>query len=59
MVFFMKLSILLDISNNVKFHSYTCWLINDTQNHRLPCRVNDHHIDNESLFLLGHVEIGS
>jgi hypothetical protein len=34
-------------------------LINDTQNHRLPCRVNDHHIDNESLFLLGHVEIGS
>jgi hypothetical protein len=34
-------------------------LINDTRSHYFPCWVNNHHINNEDLVLLGHVEINS
>jgi len=53
----MKSFIFVDLSNGVKFCSYTCWSTNDTQSHHLPCWVSNHHIDNEDLVLLGHVKI--
>ncbi len=40
----MKLFILVDFNNDVKFHNYTCWSINDTPSHHLPHHVNNHHI---------------
>jgi hypothetical protein len=57
MVPFMKRFILVDLSNGLKFHSYTCWLTNDTHNHRLLCWVHNYHIDNKNLILTSHVEI--
>ncbi len=59
MVFFMKPSILADFCNGVKFCNYTCCSTNDTQNHHLSCQVNNHHIGNENLVLLGRIEIDS
>jgi hypothetical protein len=55
----MKLSIYTDPNNGVKFHSYTYWLTNDTRSHRLLRWVNNHHIYNKDLILLGHVKISS
>ncbi len=59
MVPFIKPFIFADFSNGAKFHNCTCWLINDTRSHYFPCWVNNHHINNEDLVLLGHVEINS
>jgi hypothetical protein len=56
---FMKPSILVDLSNGTKIRNYTCWLINDTQNHCLLRQVSNHHINNEDLFLLSYVKIDS
>jgi len=56
---FMKPFILADFYNGAKFCSYTYWLTNDTQSHCLLCQVNNHHIGNENMVLLGHVEINS
>jgi hypothetical protein len=55
----IKSSILANFNNGVKFHSYTYWLINDIQSHRLLHWVSNHHINNKDLVLLGHVKIGS
>jgi hypothetical protein len=55
----MKPSILVDISNGIKFCNCTYWSTNDTQSHRFWHRINNHHINNEDLVLLGHVEIDS
>jgi hypothetical protein len=55
----MKPSIFGDISNGTKFCNYTCWSINDTQDHRLPHWVSNHHIGNENLVFSGHVKIDS
>jgi hypothetical protein len=49
--------VLVDFYNGVKFHNYTYWLTNDTWNHHLLRRVNNHHIDNKNVVLSGHVEI--
>jgi hypothetical protein len=57
MVPFMAPFVLVDFNNGIKFHNYTYWLINDTQNHHLLRWVNNHHIDNENVVLSGHVEI--
>jgi hypothetical protein len=54
---FMKPSILVDLNNGIKFHSYTCWSTNDIWNHCLPRQISNHHIHNEDLVLLGHLEI--
>jgi hypothetical protein len=59
MVALLKPFIFAGFSNGIRFHSYTCWLTNDTRNHHLSCWVNNHHIDNENLVLSGHVKIGS
>ncbi len=59
MVPLMKPSILADLNNGTKFHNCTCWSTNDTQNHRLLHRVNNHHINNENMVLSSHVEIDS
>ncbi len=56
MVPFMKPFILVDFNNGVKFCNYTCWSINDTQSHRFPHQVSNHHINNEDLVLSGHVK---
>jgi hypothetical protein len=53
----MKPSTFVDFSNGVKFRNYTYWSINDIQNHHLPWQINNQHINNENLVLLGHVEI--
>jgi hypothetical protein len=55
---FMKPFIFTDLSNDIKFRNYTYWSTNDTQSHRLPHWVSNHHIGNKNLVLLGHVEIG-
>jgi len=57
LVDFMKSSILVDLSNGAKFHSYTYWLSNNPWSHQLLCWVSNHHIDNEDLVLSGHVKI--
>jgi hypothetical protein len=54
----MKPSILANFNNDTKFQSRTYWSINDICSHHLPCRVNNHHIDNKNLILMIHVEIG-
>jgi len=59
MVPLLKPSIIADLRNGVKFHSCTYWWNNDTQNHYLSHRINNHHISNEDLFFSNHVEIGS
>jgi hypothetical protein len=59
MVPLLKPSILVALSNGAKFHNCTYWLIIDTQSHRLPRQINNHHIKNENLIFLNHVEIGS
>ncbi len=58
-VSFMKLSILANFSNDIRFCNNTYWLSNDTQSDRLPCEVNNHHIANKNLIFSGHVEIDS
>jgi hypothetical protein len=55
----MKPYVLVDRSNGAKFHKCTSWLIYDTRSHHLMCQVNNHHINNKNLVLLGHVEIDS
>jgi hypothetical protein len=55
----MKPSILVDLSNGVKFHSSICLLINDTQSHRFSYQVHNHHINNENQIILVHVKINS
>jgi hypothetical protein len=57
-VMVMKLSILVDFSNDAKFRNPTCWLTNDIQRHHLPRWVNNYYIGNEDLVFLDHVEIG-
>jgi len=57
-VMVMKLSILVDLSNDTKFCNLTCWLTNDTQSHHLPRWVNNYYIGNEDLVFSDHVEIG-
>jgi hypothetical protein len=55
----MKLYILADLNNGVKFRNCTYKSTNDTRN---PCFlhwVNNHHIDNKDMVLAGHVEINS
>jgi hypothetical protein len=47
----MKPSIITDLSNDIKFRNYTSWSINDIRSHYLPCKVNNHHIDNKDLAL--------
>jgi hypothetical protein len=46
----VNLYILTKLNNGVKFHNYTCWLIND---------VHNYHIDNKDLVLTNRVKIGS
>ncbi len=48
---FMKPFILTNMSNGIKFCSYTCWSIDDTWNHHFLCCVNNHHIGNKNLIL--------
>jgi len=55
----MKPSILVDFSNGNKFHSCTYWSTNDIRSHHLLCQVNNHHIYNKNLVLLGYVKISS
>jgi len=55
----MMPSILANFSNGTKFRNCTYWLNNDIQSHCFPCWVSNHHIDNENLVLLGHVDIDS
>jgi hypothetical protein len=52
----MKPFIFMDTNNGVKFRSYTYWSTNDIGGHHLPHRVNNHHISNEDLVLMNHVE---
>jgi hypothetical protein len=59
MVPFIKLSIFMDLSNDIKFRSYTWWSINDIQRNRFLRWVNNHHINNEDLVFSGYVKIGS
>jgi len=54
----MKPFIFVNFNNGAKFRKCTCWLTNETQSHCILCWVNSHHIGNEELVLLGHVEIG-
>ncbi len=54
---FMKPTILVDFSNGIKFHSYTCWLTDDIQNHYLLHWINNYHIGNKNLVFSGHVKI--
>ncbi len=56
---FMKPFILVDLSNGVKFCNCACWSTNDTRSHCLSRQVNNYHIGNEDLILLGHVQINS
>jgi hypothetical protein len=55
----MKPFILANFNNGIKFHNYTCRLINDICNHHFSCWDNNHHIDNKDLVLLSHVELCS
>jgi hypothetical protein len=55
MVPLMKPYIFTNFNNGVKFRSCTYWSINDTWNHCFSCQVNNHHIGNKNLILLGHV----
>jgi hypothetical protein len=55
----MKPSILTNFNNDVKFHNYTLWSINDIGNHLFPCWISNHNIDNKNMVLINHVEIGS
>ncbi len=57
MVPFMKLVILMNLNNGVKFHNCTFWSINDTRSHHLLCWVSNHHIDNKDLVPTSHVKI--
>jgi len=59
MVPHMKPFILVDLSNEAKFHNCICWLTNYTQCHHLSRWVSYYHIGNKYLVLLDHVEIGS
>ncbi len=55
----MKPYILANFNNGVKFRNCTYKSTNDTQN---PCFlhwVNNLHIDNKDMVLVGHVEINS
>ncbi len=56
---FLKPSILTNFNNGIKFNNYTYWSTNDTRSHSLLHWVNNHHIGNENLVLLGHVKVGS
>jgi hypothetical protein len=56
MVPFMKPFIHADLRIGTKFYNYTS--NNDTWSHCLLRWVNNHHINNEDLVFLGHVEIG-
>jgi hypothetical protein len=51
MVSFIKPFILVALNNDARFRIYTYWSNNDTQSHRLTCRVNNHHIGNENMVL--------
>ncbi len=55
----MKPSILVDFNNGNKFHSCTYWSTTDIRSHHLLCQVNNHHIYNKNLVLLGYVKISS
>ncbi len=55
----MKPFILANINNGAKFHTYTCSLTNDIQNHHPLHQVNNHHINNKNLVLSSHVKINS
>jgi len=55
---FMKPSIFTNLNNGTRFCNYTYWSTNDTWNHHLSYWVNNHHIGNENLVVLGHVKIG-
>jgi uncharacterized Zn-finger protein len=55
----MKSFTLVDFNNGTKFCNCTYLSINDTQSHHLSRQVNNHHIGNENMVLLGDVKIGS
>jgi len=57
MVPFMKPFIFVDFSNGTKFCNYIYWSNNDIQSHHLLHQANNHHIDNDKLVFLSHVEI--
>jgi hypothetical protein len=59
MVPLIKPSILVDLSNGIKFRNYICWSTNDTQIHYFLCRINNHHNGNKYLVRTNHVEIDS
>ncbi len=59
MVPLMEPFVIVDLSNNAKFHSCIYWWSNDTQKPPFPHRVSNHHIGNEDLVLSGPVKIDS
>ncbi len=57
MVPLVKPSILGNLNNGIKFCNCICWSSNDTRSHHLQRQISNHHIGNEDLILLGHIEI--